>query len=99
MTEERYVWEEEYINNTLIGYFCDTKTKQTLEIDDIEKLLNEQENKLNQVLNMLEEADIFTDDAIKHDTIAYKEMLKFDNKDAYDIACGIKEAIKVIKDD
>ena len=62
-------------------------------------LLNEQQATINKVCELLEEEDIFSDEATEHDINAYIELQKFDNKDAYYLACGIKKAIKLLKGD
>lgn len=42
----------------------------------------------------LDTADLFTDEATTHDIVAYREMMRFDNKDAYSIAYAIKQLKK-----
>ena len=61
--------------------------------------IGEQQATINKVYELLEEADIFSDEATEHDINAYIELRKFDNKDAYYLACGIKKAIKLLKGD
>ena len=70
------------------GYNC------TDTLDLLVDLLNEQQATINKVYELLEEADIFSDEATEHDIKAYIELQEFDNKDAYYLACGIKKAIK-----
>lgn len=71
-------------------------------IVDLLNQLNDENEQLKQVIQeaytILKEADLFSDKATTHDTIAYKEMFKFDNKDSYSIAKGIKEAMKILKE-
>ena len=75
------------------GYNC------TDTLDLLVDLLNEQQATINKVYELLEEADIFSDEATEHDIKAYIELQEFDNKDAYYLACGIKKAIKLLKGD
>lgn len=51
------------------------------------------------IQSFLEEADIFSAEATKHDLNAYRELNRFDNKDAYYLACAIAELKKVIHDE
>lgn len=66
--------------------------------DSLQDENEELEQIIKEAYNILQEADLFSDKATNHDTIAYKEMLKMDNKDAYTIANGIKEALKILKE-
>ena len=50
-----------------------------------------------EVIDLLTEADLFSDKATEHDTIAYRELKGMDNKDAYTIATATKKAIKQLK--
>ena len=75
------------------GYNC------TDTLDLLVDLLNEQQATINKVYELLEEADIFSDEATEHDIKAYIELQEFDNKDAYYLACDIKKAIKLLKGD
>ena len=53
---------------------------------------------INEVIELLtEEVDLFSDKATEHDIIAYKEMNKFDNKDAYYMCISTKKAIKMLQ--
>lgn len=61
--------------------------------------IGEQQAIINKVYELLEEADIFSDEATEHDINAYIELQEFDNKDAYYLACDIKKAIKLLKGD
>lgn len=70
-----------------------------MSITDASEMLNEQQATINKVYELLEEADIFSDEATEHDIKAYIELQEFDNKDAYYLACGIKKAIKLLKGD
>ena len=45
------------------------------------------------------EIDVFSDKAIEHDLIAYRELQQLDNKDAYYMAISTKKAIKMLKGD
>ena len=49
------------------------------------------------VKEIVREADCFSDEATKHDIIAYREMHSFDNKDAYDIACAFKKIMEILE--
>lgn len=51
------------------------------------------------IKDLLSECDLFSDKATEHDIIAYRELHKFDNKDAYSIACAIAKIKKVIDDE
>ena len=82
-------------------YCCDAQ-KDWLDICD---LLNElhNENKqlksvINDVLEILEEADLFSSNVLEHDIKAYRELKGMDNKDAYTIATATKKAIKKLKE-
>ena len=81
------------------GGIYDSKTDEILDVNDVEHKLNEQQATINKVCELLEEEDIFSDEATEHDINAYIELQKFDNKDAYYLACGIKKAIKLLKGD
>ena len=81
----------------IIDYENPNKEIRTLK--DCVDLLNEQQATINKVCELLEEEDIFSDEATEHDINAYIELQKFDNKDAYYLACGIKKAIKLLKGD
>lgn len=63
----------------------------------LHKKVDEQQATIDKVYELLEEADIFSDEATEHDIKAYIELLNFDNKDAYYLACAIKKAIKLLK--
>ena len=68
-------------------------------MEQAEKKIGEQQTTINKVYELLEEADIFSDEATEHDIKAYIELQEFDNKDAYYLACDIKKAIKLLKGD
>lgn len=53
--------------------------------------------KILKVKEIVREADCFSDEATKHDIIAYREMHSFDNKDAYDIACAFKKIMEILE--
>lgn len=61
------------------------------------ELLKENEQLRNSIKAFLEEADMFSENATDHDIVAYREMMRFDNKDAFYLACAIAEMKKVIK--
>lgn len=78
--------------------------KQLLDVigeDKCDMFFREQEtsNKLQKIKDLLSEADLFSDKATEHDIIAYSEMLDFDNKDAYSIACAIAMIKKELNDE
>ena len=66
-------------------------------VDALEKQSKNYKGKLEQVLELLTEADLFSDNATEHDISAYVDMLEFDNKDAYLIACNMKKCIEILK--
>ena len=98
MSEQRF-----YITDTGLG--LDTVSDEMYSFGDEEDFcrlfdkLNEQQATINKVYEIIEEADIFSDEATEHDIKAYIELQEFDNKDAYYLACGIKKAIKLLKGD
>lgn len=55
--------------------------------------------KIHKVKEIVREADCFSDEAIEHDIIAYREMQHFDNKDAYDIAFAFKKIKEVLQNE
>lgn len=63
------------------------------------RLKKENEQLRNSISEFLEEADLFSENAIDHDIVAFREMMKFDNKDAFAIAYAIAELKKVIDDE
>lgn len=73
--------------------------KHREEIGKLFDRIDEQQATINKVCELLEEEDIFSDEATEHDIKAYIELQEFDNKDAYYLACGIKKAIKLLKGD
>lgn len=95
MSEKRF---EFYSDEDLVGVL-DIVTGRTFNSFEIVDVLNEQQATINKVYELLEEADIFSDEATEHDIKDYIELQEFDNKDAYYLACGIKKAIKLLKGD
>lgn len=64
--------------------------------------LKEENEQLRQTMQKVcelleEEVDLFSDEATEHDIIAYSEMQKFDNKDAYYMCVSTKKAIEKLK--
>lgn len=53
--------------------------------------------KIHKIKEIVEETDYFTDEAIEHDIIAYREMQSFDNKDAYEIASAFKKIMEILE--
>lgn len=68
-----------------------------------EKLSEENEklkSTIKDVVGLLsEEVDVFSDKALEHDLIAYRELQQLDNKDAYYLATSTKKAIEILKGD
>ena len=64
--------------------------------------LHEENQRLKQTMKevkelLIEEVDIFSDEATEHDINAYIELQEFDNKDAYYLATSTKKAIKMLR--
>ena len=78
----------EYIN---FADFVDLANLLARETDKLKSIIHD-------VIEVLEEADLFSDKSVKHDTIAYKELMTMDNKDALLIAVNTKKAIKQLKE-
>lgn len=57
----------------------------------LEKENDELKDKLDNIRREVINIDMFSDEALKHDIIAYREMHEFDNKDCYDIAWAIEK--------
>ena len=55
---------------------------------------NELKDKLDNIRKEVINVDMFSDEALNHDIIAYREMQEFDNKDCYDIAWAIEKISK-----
>lgn len=53
--------------------------------------------KIRKIKEIVKETDYFSDEATKHDTIAYREMHSFDNKDAHAIACAFKKIMEILE--
>lgn len=66
--------------------------------DSLQDENEELEQIIKEAYNILQEANLFSNKATNLDIYAYSEMLKMDNKDAYAIATGIKEALKILKE-
>ncbi len=99
MSEKRFTYGET-IDYNFFDVFEEKKYLGMIQRDStkIVDRLNEQQATINKVYELLkEEADIFSDEATEHDINAYIELQKFDNKDAYYLACSIKQAIKLLK--
>ena len=90
-----------------IGYISlqDGRIFREIDSDDILfkmfRLENENKNlkkendklkdKLDSIRREVINIDMFSDEALNHDIIAYREMHEFDNKDCYDIAWAIEK--------
>lgn len=77
------------------------KSRREFDIKKVQKLTNENEG-LRQTIKAVYELltiqiDVFTDEAVKNDNTAYRELLELDNKDAQIIASATKQAIKLLK--
>ena len=102
MTEKRFTVEKndkwiaildkgETIGNTY--HVCALLNSLSKENEQLQQIMQE-------VCELLEkEVDLFSDKATEHDIIAYRELYKLDNKDAYYIATATKKAIKLLKGD
>lgn len=54
---------------------------------------------IKEVVELLsEEVDVFSEKATEHDIIAYRELNKLDNKDAYYMATATKKAIRMLRE-
>lgn len=85
LKEERYAYLGE------ITLYKGEANKRKKENEQLKQLIKE-------AYNILQEADLFSDKAMNLDIFAYSEVLKFDSKDAYCIATGIKEALKILNE-
>lgn len=96
------------IINRLSGEIEELKKSQTSTLREfrlgtkkVQKLINENEGLRQTIKSVYElltiQVDVFTDEAVKNDNIAYKELLKLDNKDANIMATATKQAIKLLK--
>ena len=75
-------------------HISELKSENEILIKESEEL----KQSIKKAYNILQEADLFSDKATTHDLIAFTQMLKLDNKDAYCIANSIKEALKILKE-
>lgn len=77
------------------------KSRREFDIKKVQKLANENEGLRQTIKSVYEiltiQVDVFTDEAVKNDNTAYKELLKLDNKDANIMATATKQAIKLLK--
>lgn len=64
--------------------------------EEVKKENSDLRQNIKIIKDLLSECDLFSDKATEHDIIAYRELHKFDNKDAYSIACAIAKIKKVI---
>lgn len=89
------------------GQLKDENEQLNLAIDDllthtsceeVKKENSDLRQNIKIIKDLLSECDLFSDKATEHDIIAYRELHKFDNKDAYSIACAIAKIKKVIDD-
>ena len=65
---------------------------------ELEKKNEQLKQSIKEVVELLsEEVDVFSEKAIEHDIIAYRELNQLDNKDAYYMATATKKAIKILK--
>ena len=103
MTEKRYTYLD-YSKDKYIGsFFLNGEMLKTNEVVDI---LMEQDSEIKRLKRVIKEVsellyyevDLFSDKATEHDTIAYRELMTMDNKDAYTIATATKKAIKQLKE-
>ena len=67
--------------------------------EEVKKENSDLRQNIKIIKDLLSECDLFSDKATEHDIIAYRELHKFDNKDAYSIACAIAKIKKVIYDE
>jgi len=74
---------------------CNTLWEQVVKLREENEQLRQTMQKVCELLE--EEVDLFSDEATEHDIIAYSEMKKFDNKDAYYICTATKKAIQMLK--
>ena len=103
------------MNEYKIGYFDDVvniedyieKNGEFISNSEIVDILNEQDKTIQELKKTMKgvaellsiEVDLFSNKATEHDINAYIEVKEFDNKDAYYMAVGIKEAIKILRGD
>lgn len=89
--------EREYAVEEIIDLFNNLNNKNERLSTKCRQLESENEQLRNSIRDFLEEADLFSENAIDHDIVAFREMMKFDNKDAFAIAYAISELKKVVK--
>ena len=65
--------------------------------EEVKKENSDLRQNIKIIKDLLSECDLFSDKAIEHDIIAYKEMNQFDNKDAYYMCISTKKAIKMLQ--
>ena len=101
MSEKRFIFNGIDIEDNKKGIEYNTFMKEGCEkiANQLNELSEENEQLRNSIQSFLKEADIFSEEATEHDIVAYREMGKFDNKDAYYLACAIAELKKVIDDE
>lgn len=98
MSEKRFSFFNERGSETI--FTDNSRMMSNREIVDLLNQLSEENEQLrNSIKAFLEEADMFSENATDHDIVAYRELNKFDNKDAYYLACAIAELKKVIDDE
>lgn len=96
--ENKQLRKTEKINMEYAEQIVEENQKLRIAKNDL-RMKNEQLQKtIDEVMELLvEEVDLFSNEAIKHDIIAYKEMNQFDNKDAYYMCISTKKAIKMLQ--
>lgn len=87
--------------NEQISEWIEQHSKDIAKISEQNKLIqnlkeenDELKEKLDNIRREVINIDMFSDEALNHDIIAYREMHEFDNKDCYDIAWAIEKISK-----
>lgn len=101
MTKKRF-----WILNVLTENSGIKDRDKLLSFDEVVDLLNELSNEneqlkqsIKKIIELLsEEVDVFSEKSTEHDIIAYRELNKLDNKDAYYMATATKKAIRMLKE-
>lgn len=97
--EERNTLHQE---NQILETYCKVQNESKEYWRNKTKRLEKENEQLRQTMQKVyklleEEVDLFSEKAIEHDIIAYREMQDFDNKDAYCICTATKKAIQMLK--